>query len=486
MKEDDIQRLVEENATLREENATLRILVAELLPLKKQVEELSTQVKQLESRVAKDSHNSHLPPSTDRFGKPSKTKSLRKQSDKKPGAQAGHEGNTLYQSSNPDQIIMHAVESCANCQHDLSGEPSLQVERRQVLDIPPKRVIVIEHQAQQKYCPHCQQITKAAFPDGISAPVQYGPAFGALGVYLVQQQLLPYERACETIQDLVGPAMTVGTLQALVERCARALQPVEEQIKQALQQSQVIHQDETSLKVMGSRSWMHATVTNQLTHYAIHPKRGAEALDAIGILANFKGVSVHDGWATYWQYLCEHALCNVHHLRELTFLHEQQQQAWAGKMITLLSAMNTAVKEAREAGCLHLDCHALAHWKAQYQALLQEGWQANPPDPPDATAKRGRRKQSVARNLLHRLDTHQEAVLLFLERFDVAFDNSQAERDIRMLKVQQKVSGGFRSLPGAQAFCRIRGYLSTLRKQGAHLLTALELALAGHPVSPTF
>ncbi len=223
-----------------------------------------------------------------------------------------------------------------------------------------------------------------------------------------------------------------------------------------------------------------------LTHYALHPKRGAQALDEIGILAAFTGVSIHDGWASYWQYLCLHALCNVHHLRELTFLYEHQQQDWAGKMIGVLTSMNTIVKEAREAGRSQLDPELIAHWKAQYQVILQEGWQANPPDPPDATLKRGRRKQSAARNLLHRLDTQQEAVLLFLERFDVSFDNSQAERDIRMLKVQQKVSGGFRSLLGAQAFCRIRGYLSTLRKQGAHLLTALELALAGHPVSPTF
>jgi transposase len=486
MMQDETQSLREENATLREENAMLRALVAELLPLVKQVEELSTQVKQLESRLAKDSHNSHLPPSSDRFDKPPKTKSLRKQSGKKPGAQPGHEGNTLYQVAEPDQIIVHEVSACAFCQHDLSQEPILQIERRQVLDIPPKRVIVVEHQAQQKCCPDCQQIRRAAFPSGISAPVQYGPAFGALGVYLVQQQLLPYERACETIQDLIGPAMTVGTLQALVERCAQQLAPVEEQVKQALQHSRVMHQDETSLKVMGTRYWMHASVTEQLTHYAVHCKRGAEALDGIGILSRFTGVSVHDGWASYWQYLCQHALCNVHHLRELTFLSEHEQQDWAGKMARLLIAMNTAVKEAREAGRSHLDHESIACWKAQYQQLLQEGWQANPPDPPDGSLKRGRRKQSAARNLLHRLDTHQEAVLLFLERFDVPFDNSQAERDIRMLKVPQKVSGGFRSLPGAQAFCRIRGYLSTLRKQGTHLLTALELALTGHPVSPAF
>jgi transposase len=345
-----------------------------------------------------------------------------------------------------------------------------------------------EHQAQEKLCPGCQAVTKAAFPQGVSAPVQYGPAFGALGVYLTQQQLLPYARACETIQDLIGPAMTVGTLKALIERCALHLQPVEDQIKEHLIQAKVIHLDETGLYLMGKRFWMHVAATALLTYYAVHAKRGSKALDAIGLLTKFEGISVHDGWATYWKYVCDHALCNVHHLRELTYLFEEQHQSWAGEMKALLLAMHAAVKDAQQQGMEHLDGTELANWKAQYQTVLQEGWLANPPDPPpaDGMIKRGRRKQSAARNLLARLTNHQEAVLRFLENFAVPFDNSQAERDIRMVKVQQKVSGGFRSLLGAEAFCRIRGYLSTMRKQGHSVLTALELALVGHPVFPAF
>jgi transposase len=488
MMQDDSQRLQEENAVLRQENATLRALVAELLPLKTQVEELSSQVKQLQSQKAKDSHNSHLPPSSDRFVRPAKSKSLRKRSGKKPGAQPGHEGNTLFQISEPDQIIVHPVETCGGCHQPLGEMSALAVERRQVVDLPVKRVVVIEHQAQQKQCPACGRITKAAFPEGIVAPVQYGPAFGAVGVYLTHQQHLPYQRACETMQDLLGPAMTVGTLQGVVQRCAEHLKPVAEQIKAHLSKAEVMHQDETGLSVMGKRFWMHVAATPRLTHYAVHAKRGTEALDAIGIMATFTGVSVHDGWSPYWHYWGEHALCNVHHLRELTFLSEEQQQAWATKMITLLTEMNEAVTQRREAGHDGLEPPVLANYHTAYQMLLQEGWQANPPDPPPAevTITRGRRKQSPARNLLHRLEKHQDAVLLFLERFDVPFDNSQAERDIRMVKLQQKISGCFRSLPGAEAFCRIRGYISTLRKQGVYVLTALEQALAGHPLLPTF
>jgi len=215
--EEELRQLREENATLRAENQELR----------QRVTEMDTRLKQIEERVAKDSHNSHLPPSSNRFHRPKKTRSLRTPSQKKPGAQTGHEGQTLYQVSEPDQIIVHAVETCANCQSDLSSVPAQGMERRQVLDIPPKRVVVIEHQGQQKVCPDCHAVTKACFPEGVSAPIQYSPAFGAVGVYLTQQQLLPYERACETLQDVLGPAMTVGTLKNLVERCAATLKPIE-------------------------------------------------------------------------------------------------------------------------------------------------------------------------------------------------------------------------------------------------------------------
>jgi transposase len=484
MMQDDLQRLQEENRVLREENATLHVLVAELLPLKEQVAQLSSQVNQLESRLAKDSHNSHLPPSSDRFHP--QPKSLRKKSGKKPGAQPGHEGTTLSLSQTPDQVVVHEVYTCAHCQADLSAEPVLQAERRQVLDVPPKRVIVWEHQAQVKYCPTCHHISTASFPDGVCAPVQYSPALGALAVYLVQQQLLPYERACETIQDLIGPSMTAGTLKALVERCAQHLQPIEEQIATALQQGNVMHQDETSLSVLGKRFWMHVGCTASLTHYAVHASRGRKALDAIGLLKGFAGVSVHDGLACYQSYECLHALCNVHHLRELTFVQEVMSQQWAGQMKTLLLEMKAAVETARAAGQSGLSQEALQQWRARYQTLLLRAHEHLPCDADTGPPKRGRKKQSPARNLLDRLLKYEDQVLRFLHDFRVPFDNSQAERDIRMVKVQQKVSGGFRSLPGAQAFCRIRGYLSTLRKQHLPLITALEQALAGHPLSPAF
>ncbi len=452
--------------------------------LQEQVAVLSRRIHELEARLAKESHNSHLPPSSDRFHR--QPRSLRKRSQKKAGGQPGHPGSTLELSETPDLVLVYPVECCQHCGRDLRDLESLQVERRQVLDLPPVRRLVIEHQAQQKCCPSWKPLSAAAFPEDVRAPVQYGAAFGAVGVYLVQQQLLPYERACEVMQDLLGVTMSVGTLAELVKRCAEQLEPVEAQIKAALSQTEVLHQDETGLYVGGKRQWMHVSATAQLTHYAVHPKRGKAALDAIGILKDFQGGSRHDGWSSYWQYRGPHGLCNVHHLRELTFLEEERQQAWANAMKELRLHSKTAVEQARAEGHRSLHPLEVADWKARYGALLVEGSLVNPPDPPPKTSRRGRPKQSAARNLLDRLSKHQEGVLLFLDNFAVPFDNSLAERDLRMVKVQQKISGCFRSEAFAQAFCRIRGYLSTLRKQGMAVLTALEQALIGHPLSPAF
>lgn len=465
--EEDWQRLEQGNQALREMVALLQ-----------------QQVKQLQDQVSKTSRNSHLPPSSDRFAR--QPKSLRKSSGKKPGGQTGHEGNTLYMQADPDEVVLHQVATCQHCQQDLQEQASLSLERRQVIDLPPKRTYVVEHQGESKWCPTCRQISRASFPQGVVAPVQYGAAFAATAVYLVTQQFLPTERACELMHDLLGHSMSTGTLQTLLQRCATNLLPVEEHIKDALRAAEVLHNDESGCYVMGQRHWVHVSSTTTLTHYACHRKRGREAVDAIGILPAFGGVSVHDGWQSYQGYLCEHALCNVHHLRELTFLAEQQQQGWAQALKDLLLSMKAHADHAKAHGHACLDPPIFEQLLKQYQELLEQGEELNPVELTSPQTQRGKVKQSAARNLLNRLRTHQDAVLRFLSDFHVPFDNSQAERDIRMLKVQQKISGCFRSLLGAQAFCRIRGYLSTLRKQGIHVLTALEMACAGRPVLPSF
>lgn len=480
----------EEIMALQEENRALKALVAELLPLREVVShqalliaQWQQQVQALQERVDKDSHNSHLPPSSDRFVR--QPKSLRQKSGKKAGGQRGHEGTTLHWQACPDEVVVHAVTHCASCQQDLQAVPALQVERRQVVDVPTPHLWVAEHQAEQKQCPACQQITVASFPPEVAAPVQYGPRLGAIAVYLVQQQLLPWKRACEVLFDLLGASLSEATLASLIERCAVSLQPVEEQIKEALTSVEVLHQDETGLYVTGQRQWLHVACTEQLTHYAVHPKRGQEALSAIGILPRFAGTSVHDGWRAYFHYGCVHALCLVHLLRELTYLSQEQGLAWAAELIALLLEMKAATDQARAAGLASLHALEVADWHAHFVAIVTAA-DATTPYAQAPPGHKGRVKQTAARNLLDRLLADQEAVLAFLHRLVVPFDNNQAERDVRMVKVQQKVSGSFRSQAGAVAFCRIRGYLSTLRKQGFHLLNALEATLRGSPVLPSF
>lgn len=477
----------EELIQLRQQNRLLQEQVEAqgqtILLQQEQISALIKQVQELQARLAKDSHNSHLPPSSDRFAR--QPKSLRKKSGKKPGGQEGHPGTTLSFSQTPDEVIVHAVERCDDCQQDLSQLAPVAVERRQVVDLPALRLLVREHQAESKCCPHCQQRTSAPFPPAVRAPVQYGASIGARAVYLSQQQLLPFARVCEVMQDLLGVALSEGSLQEVIVRCQQNLGEVEQHIKQALRQAELLHQDETGLYVCGRRYWMHVTSTGRLTHYQVHASRGHEALEAIGIVPGFSGISVHDGFGSYFLYACEHATCNVHLLRELTYLAEEQGWWWAAKLKALLLDMKEATEQAREQGKLWLDPLEVADWETRFLELLAEGDRAHPraQAPP---GHRGRVKQSAARNLLDRLAKHQSAILAFLEDLRVPFDNNQAERDLRMVKVQQKVSGCFRAFAGAQAFARIRGYLSTLRKQGVPLLAALEATLLGHPVLPSF
>ncbi len=451
--------------------------------MQEQIAALSQQVKDLQDRLAKNSRNSHLPPSSDRFGR--KPKSLRKKSGKKSGGQEGHPGSTLRFCEKPDEVIEHRVTVCACCQHDLRQVEACITLRRQVVDMPAPRLLVQEHRAEQKQCPRCQQMTIASFPASVTAPIQYGPRVGAVAVYLSQQQLLPLERTREVLADLLGVQMSEATVGELIQRAARELADVEQQIKEALIQAAVLHQDETGVRVAGKGYWEHVTSTASLTHYQVHASRGQEALNAIGILPLFKGISIHDGWASYFLYDCEHALCLVHVLRELVFQAEEHGAAWAVELKELLLSMKEATQQARAQGKRGLDPLEVRDWERAFLRVLEEADQLTP----RATAppgSRGRVKQSAARNLLDRLRKHQKAVFCFLEDLRVEFDNNQAERDLRMIKVQQKVSGCFRSLAGAQAFSRIRGYLSTLRKQGLPLLSALQATLSGHPLLPSF
>ncbi len=384
-------------------------------------------------------------------------------------------------------MIVHSPATCAGCQAALDGVAATGYARRQVVDLPPLRLAVREHRTEEKRCPRCRHTTTGAFPADVTTTVQYGVGIKALAVYLLTYHLLPYDRTSALLGDVFGHSPAKGTLQTAVETCADGLVGVEERIKDALRDADVLHNDETGVRVHGTLQWVHVTSTSRLTYYAAHVKRGSVAMTEIGILPAFHGISVHDGLTAYRQYDCAHALCNAHHLRELTAIEEHDKQPWATHMKDLLLDIKVRVDTARAQGETRFDAAGGTAFVARYQAIVAEGYAANPLLPPESDTgpkKRGRRKQTKARNLLDRLHTNQAEVLAFMTEWRVPFDNNHAERDLRMIKVQQKVSGCFRSPTGAVVFCRLRGYLSTLKKQGQAVLPALQSVFAGHPLLP--
>lgn len=447
---------------------------------------LSARLTGLEARLSQDSHNSSKPPASD--GLKRVPRSLRPKSGKKSGGQPGHPGATLCLVDRPDVTIPYSPTTCAGCGVCLTGVAPTGDERRQVFDLPPLSLQVVEHRALHVVCPACRSLTAAPFPAEVTQSVQYGSRVKALCVYLQQYQLLPFERTQEMMADLLGCSVSEGTLFNSLVACHERLAPVEAMIREAVQEASVGHFDETGVRLQKTLHWLHTAGTASLTFLAPHAKRGKEAMDAIGVLPAFSGTAVHDAFPSYFGYECSHALCNAHLLRDLIFVQEQGQvagqtpQPWAEKMSVLLLSIKAAVEAAQAAGESHLCSSALCGFEAQYQALVAEGLTTNPVRAP--SGRRGRTKQTPSRNLLVRLDTQREAVLAFMSHFAVPFDNNQAERDLRMAKVRQKVSGCFRSAEGAAMFCRIRGYIATLRKQGLPILTALQSVFAGYPIMP--
>jgi transposase len=459
-------------------------VIALVESLVERINRLEARVEALENQLSKNSRNSSKPPSGDGFGK--RTKSLRRPSERPSGGQPGHPGSTLEWRDAPDAIVIHPVGQCAGCGLSLVGVGVADWESRQVHDVPLIQVAVTEHQCEVKCCPDCGMLNRGQFPPEVMDAVQYGANLQGLMVYLMERQLIPSARVCEMLAEVFGVSVSEGTLYNVRSRCFEALAPAEQEIKAAILGSAVIHLDETGFRVLNQLWWLHVACTDSLTFYFVHTHRGQIAMDEMGILPKFTGIGLHDGWKSYALYAIVHGLCNAHHLRELIFIVERYEQAWAEEMIALLVEMHRQVKVAKAEAKTGLELPDLDRLTQQYADILQRGFDANPPAPmPENPVKsRGRPKQSPAKNLLDRLKSQQDAVLRFIHDFAVPFDNNQAERDLRMMKLKQKISGCFRSEDGAQMFCRIRSYLSTLRKQGRNVLDALVQLFMGHPVSP--
>lgn len=481
------------NASLRKELLSVKRTLArkndELLrerqlshQLRRRLLELERAMESATPHVERDSHNSHLPPSTDPpWKKVPRTRSLRKRSGLKVGGQFGHAGATLRQTARPDYVIIHAPEVCSSCSASLAhGEPR-GIVRRQVFDISDGQVRVTEHRAEARLCPQCRKSTRAEFPAGVRAPVQYGRGVLARSSYLHLYQLLPVARTSETMRDLFGCRLSPATVQRAARFSSAKLLHAELRIKAALRNSSLMGVDETGLRVAGHSGYIHVARTDELTHYAYDERRGKAAMDEIGILPQFSGTLVRDGFSSYqWYGRCRHSLCNAHLLRDLVFIEEvaPEQKVWTIPLAKLLLKIKGAVAEAKAEAAGELSEQKRQQFLSRYDRLVRKADRLNPPPPKGPVSL----IRPTPGSVIKRLQRRRDEVLRFMTDTSVPFDNNGSERDLRMVKLQQKISGCFRTAEGARSFCRVRSYLSTARKHDYTLLCALERALAGKPL----
>ncbi|MBL4864840.1 MAG: IS66 family transposase [Pseudomonadales bacterium] len=426
-------------------------------------------VKLLVARTGLNSRNSSKPPSSD----PNRAKTNRPKSNKPRGGQKGHKGCNLDQVSEPDEISSIEIDRRTLPRGEYSERG---YQKRQVFDIRIARH-VIEYRAQVLENVLGKRFV-APFPPGVERATQYGASIRANAVYMSMFQLIPYERIRTHFDELFGIPISSGSLVNFNVEAYQRLEVFEALAVKTLQSAPVLHVDETGVNVDGKRLWLHNASNAHWTLIAAHEKRGKEAMDAINVIPHFSGLLVHDHWKPYYRYEhCDHVLCNAHHKRELTRAYEQDGQQWALKMENLLDQINAKVKEAGGS----LTKAQSKRWRGKYRTLLtQADKECPPPDAsPPGAKKRGRIARSKSRNLLERLRDYEEDVLRFMENPLAPYTNNQGERDLRMTKVQQKISGCFRSKAGADTYCRIRSYLSTCRKHNVGVGEALECLFAG-------
>jgi transposase len=439
---------------------------------------LRAEVAELKRRLGQNSQNSSRPPSSDSpFVKPA-PKSLRRRSGRKPGGQSGHPGSTLAQISDPDEILRHEPGPCGGCGADLGGAPQVGVERRQVFDLPPIQVRVTEHQLITRRC-GCGTNTCASAPAGVAAPVQYGPQIAAIIVYLYVGQFLSRKRTAQALAELFGTPVSEGTVAAMTRRAAAGLDGFLDHIADRLVQAEVVGFDETGLRVAGRLAWVHCARTDRYTLITCHPKRGRIGIDAAGVLSRFRGIAVHDAWAPYDAYLdVAHQLCCAHAVRELRAAAEvaptRNGWHWANQAADALVTIQNLVTDASSFDAI--DPEVLSIQIHNYRCATLIG----------AAQTRARTTPIMAKHhaLAQRLVDRRDDYLRFAHDPRVPADNNGSERDIRMIKLRQKVSGCLRTLTGAQQFCAIRSYLSTAAKHGKHFFHTLVMLAEGHPWLP--
>ena len=449
--------------------------------LKLENQKLNDRITELEVRLNKNSGNSSKPPSSDGY---KKMQNSREKTGKPTGGQWGHEGKTLEKVQNPDEIVEYKTPDTCDCGQNLDGVESIK-KTRQEFDIPKPQIRVTEHVTYETVCPKCGKVHKTDFPESIPQPTQYGENMQTLMNYLTQYQLIPLERAAEAVQDITGQAISEGTLVNTAYKFYEKLEVPVEKIKQNIIDSDVAHFDETGMRSEGKTKWMHVASTEKLTYYAVHEKRGEKAARDIGILPNFKGTAVHDHWKPYYRFSdCTHAECNSHHLRSLKDIVENYHQDWAKEMAGLLIEINRRVEALKASGADKMPASEIKIWHQRYHNIIDAGIVEDTQKSPQVLNKKGKLTKSKPLQLLLKLQQYDIETLAFMYDFDIPFTNNLAERDLRMQKLRQKISGCFRGKDGSNVFCRIRSYISTANKNGIDAMDAIARAVKGQPFVP--
>ena len=467
-----VQQLLEQNASLLRQNEMLTATIAEL----------NQTIQELKEQLNMNSKNSSKPPSSDGFKKPA-PKSLRKPSGRKVGGQEGHQGTHLAVMTAPDEIVRHMPSSCEGCPHyQMCKGTACIAEKRHVIDAVVT-VNVTEHQALElPVCMLYGDTRRGAFPSDVKAAVQYGENLQALAVALNTVGAVSVKRTHEILSGVFNIPIATGTISSMVKRCADSLSEAAGKIKDKMIGSALGHFDETGTRVDKKLWWVHDASNCEHTYLDISPKRGTAGMEQCGVLPDFKGIAMHDCWASYWNYQdIQHAVCCAHLLRELTGIAENHSdQKWASAFIDLLLEMKNVKDKAVENGKDSLSYYHYHKFDKKYDELIGQARKENPL-PETTEKKRGRKKKGKILALVERLANYKDSVCLFIHNFNVPFDNNQAERDLRMIKVKTKVSGCFRTEGGARDYLKIMSYVGTAHKQGYNAYEAIRNAISGHP-----
>ena len=466
----DMESLQQENNTLRQEN----------IDLKAKLDAALKKIAELEARINMNSSNSSKPPSSDGVNKPNRNRSLRQKSGRKPGGQKGHKGSGLSMPEKPDEIKSCLPQDCLACPNREVCQFHV-IDRHYVFDVKIHRHVT-EYQQKGCYCPNQEnKYLVGEFPAEAKATKQYGFVVSALALILPTECTVSIARTHKFLKDMTGFPISTGWVQSVVSGCKERLSDFRNRLRRMVQESAVVNFDETWERVNGETRYVHNASTDKLTYQTVSKKRGKDGMTEAGVLPGFKGIAVHDRWVPYWNFstVGGHGVCCAHLLRDAQGLHERNPHKWFFRLFIYILLKMKKLKERRiRQGKDVSSARSLREYSIMYDNIITLGRVEYPIE--ESPHKKGRPALGKARSFVESMAKLKAEVCLFFTDFAVPFDNNQAERDLRHIKVKQKVSGCFRTEEGADNFACIHSFLSTAKKMGHSVMEAISQMLNGN------